>query len=230
MLNSIWRSTLGLAALALAFLLPPAIAQANIITWTFGGTVQNGQTDVQGIFTGVAGTNIGGMAFSATSTFDTGSTPINPAGCGGSCMWYVLNNAGVSSSITINGITEFFTPTTGTQESIQNNCSFCNIIYRAYTYDSVHGANMFFGANTPLANGTSNNGFYGDLNFLVSFPSLAGGSSGLIQYTGGNINLNLVSFNSQDETPVPEPATLGLFTAGLMSLAGARRRRHRSAN
>lgn len=219
-LAKVRRLLIGLC-LSLLGLFSYGSASANLIQWTFTGVVKAGYTDVTGIFSGTVGTALGGDSFSATVVFDTGSSPINVNGCGGTCLAYTTNNTEIYAAITILGNTQSI-GTANTNDYIQNNCGFCNLVYRSNTTDAS-GNGLYLQAVTSTIGH-----FDGDLNGTYAYTGM--NSDSTLRYNNGgihDINLTVTGFSSRDQNAVPEPAILALVVTALLASGLVARRQAR---
>ena len=221
-----------------------APASATIITATYHGTVNDG-TDFAGVFGGVAGSSLAGLAFTSIYTFDTTlGTPVSVTGgsCGIGCTYdqnytsggtaYETSSPSLGASLIINGISvtfdgSYFGKISGYHDSngLSENFHAADNSPTSYLQNYVNGLGL---TSLPI-----------DINATYAWnPSMGASQYGLsvisdsvgnqlyyadLYSTGGTLDV------TSDTTSVPEPATFSLLALGLLGLGAVRRRNRQAA-
>jgi hypothetical protein len=202
------------AALA-AFAATGAGAQTITTTWT--GTVTSG-SDLRNYF---GGGSMVGKAFTATYVFN-GAAGTTVIGAGGE---HSLQNALVSASLTINGLTyNYSLPSITYSElyadqasSFSTTSSMAKISIDAYLSNSVYDIFSAPYANESFANYSGN-------------VSNALGNSGVFVWASGlnnRLNLRNTTYTISTTAAVPEPATWAMMMLGFGAVGASLRYRRR---
>jgi hypothetical protein len=216
-----------IACVAGALCLGPVVAQADVVTGSFTGTMSNG-TDSTGVF-GADGGDLSNDAI--TGSFSYNTTLFSQSVSGGTNTATGTGLGALTVTITLNGINHTFTDQTsssiflddgsvsGNNEMTLNTLNQAGSDNESFTLDAQDPLNSFI-TGTDLVQAFTETPFVSDGSFQIldTGPTVA---------AGGGFTIETLTLNGAASV-IPEPASAALLLSGIAGMVGITAKRRRS--